>query len=136
MGPTEPSSADRHGAAEEVALRSRAAYTEDVQTQSARLAGSADASLALLPEITRVVRGLLPPGYHGLLFGSRATGAAGLRSDWDIGITGPAPLDGAVIERIREALENLPTLSSFDVVDLAVVPAGFCARALREGTAL
>ena len=52
------------------------------------------------------------------------------------GITGPAPIDGAIIERLRGALESLSTLSSFDVVDLAVVPEGFRERALREGTAL
>ena len=82
------------------------------------------------------VRGLLPPAYRALLFGSRATSAAGPRSDWDSGITGPAPIDGAIIERLRDALERLPTLSSFDVVDLVVVPEGFRERALRVGTAL
>lgn len=112
------------------------AYTEAVQTQNARLAGAADPSLALLMEVSRAVRGLLPPRHRAVLFGSRATGAAGPRSDWDIGITGPAPLDGATVERIREALENLPTLAAFDVVDLAVVPERFRERALREGVAL
>ena len=107
-----------------------------MQTQNARLAGGAGPSIALRPEISRVVRGLLPPMHGAVLFGSRATGAAAPRSDWDIGITGPTALDGAVVERIREALEDLPTLSTFDVVDLAVVPDGFRARALREGVPL
>jgi predicted nucleotidyltransferase len=89
-----------------------------------------------LADISRAVRGLLPAGYRAVLFGSRATGAAGPRSDWDIAITGPAPIDGAIVERIREALEHLPTLSTFDVVDLGVVPEGFRERALREGVAL
>ncbi len=61
---------------------------------------------------------------------------AGPRSDWDIGIVGPAPLDGAILERIREALDELPTLATFQVVDLSTVPEGFRDRALREGTAL
>lgn len=78
----------------------------------------------------------LPLGHRAVLFGSRATGAAGPRSDWDIGIIGPAPLDGADVERIREALENLPTLSTFEVVDLTGVPDGFRERALREGVRL
>lgn len=107
-----------------------------MQTRNASLAGATDPSLALLTAISRAVRGLLPPRHGAVLFGSRATGAAGPRSDWDIGITGPSPLDGAIVERIREALESLPTLSAFDVVDLAVVPEGFRARALREGVAL
>jgi predicted nucleotidyltransferase len=114
----------------------RAPYTGTVQTQRAHPAGSADLSLALLPEISRAVRGLLPTSLRAVLLGSRATGAAGPRSDWDIGITGPAPVDGAILERIREALENLPTLATFDVVDLAVVPEGFRERALEEGMTL
>ena len=38
-------------------------------------------------------------------------------------------------ERVRASGEE-SLLSSFDVVDLAVVPEGFRERALREGTAL
>ena len=91
---------------------------------------------ALMKDISRVIRGLLPPNHYAVLFGSRATGASGPRSDWDIGLAGPGPLDGAVVERIRETLEGLPTLSTFDVVDLAGAPAGLRERALREGVAL
>jgi len=61
-------------------------------------------------EVARVVRALLPATHHAVLFGSRATGRARERSDWDIGIVGPAPVDGAILERIREALDALPTL--------------------------
>ena len=111
-------------------------YTDAVQTQNARPAGAEGPSTALLTDISRAVRGLLPPMHGAVLFGSRATGAAAPRSDWDIGITGLTPLDGAIVERIREALEDLPTLSTFDVVDLAVVPDGFRARASREGVPL
>lgn len=83
-----------------------------------------------------VVRALLPATHYAVVFGSRATGRAGHRSDWDIGIVGATPLDGAVIERVREALEALPTLATFEVVDLATVPTGFRERALREGVRL
>ena len=40
-----------------------------------------------------VIRCHLPdPAYRVFLFGSRATGTAGERSDIDIGIDGPAPV--------------------------------------------
>lgn len=90
----------------------------------------------LRDQVAETVCARLPAGYRALLFGSRATGQAGPRSDWDIGIVGPAPLDGAILERIREALDQVPTLSTFEVVDLSTVPEGFRDRALREGTAL
>ena len=90
----------------------------------------------LMKDISRVVRGLLPPNHYAVLFGSRATGTSGSRSDWDIGLAGPGPLDGAIVERIRETLDGLPTLAAFDVVDLAGAPAGLRDRALREGVAL
>ena len=117
-------------------MMARRAYTEAVQVQTTRSTSARDEALALLADVSRTVRELLPAGYRAVLFGSRATGASGPRSDWDIGITGPGPLDGACVERIREALENLPTLSTFDVVDLAGVPDGFRDRALGEGVAL
>ena len=90
----------------------------------------------LTHEISRVVRGLLPPNYYAVLFGSRAADPARSGSDWDIGLVGPGPLDGAIVERIRETLEALPSLATFDVVDLAGAPTGLRARALREGVAL
>ena len=90
----------------------------------------------LREQVAGAVRARLPVGYRALLFGSKATGQAGPRSDWDIGIVGPAPLDGAILERIREALDEVPTLATFEVVDLSTVPEGFRDRAMREGTAL
>ncbi len=105
-------------------------------TDTAQPPATNDRLDALRALVTEAVRGSLPAGYRALLFGSRATGAAGLKSDWDIGIVGPAPLDGAIVERIREALDSVPTLSTFEVVDLSTVPAGFRDRALREGIAL
>jgi predicted nucleotidyltransferase len=87
-------------------------------------------------EIARVVNALLPPTHHAVLFGSRATDRARERSDWDIGIVVPGPVDGAVLERIRDALDALPTLQTFDVVDLATVAPEMRERALREGTTL
>jgi predicted nucleotidyltransferase len=85
-----------------------------------------------LEDIAVAVRPLLPPGFGAFLFGSRASGRAGPGSDWDVGLLGPEPLRGALVERIREALDGLRTLHSFDVVDLSTVPEGFRDLALRH----
>ena len=76
------------------------------------------------------------PGSSEPDLGEVAADAAALRSDWDIGILGPAPLRGAVLEAVREELETLRTLDTFDVVDLARVPDGFRRAALAEAVAL
>ncbi|MEK7276626.1 MAG: HI0074 family nucleotidyltransferase substrate-binding subunit, partial [Chloroflexota bacterium] len=84
-----------------------------------------------LEDISRILKRHLPVEYGAVLFGSRATGRARPGSDWDIGVLGPAALGGAVIETIREELDELPTLHSFDVVDLTTVPEYFREAALR-----
>ncbi|MGH2522881.1 MAG: nucleotidyltransferase family protein [Anaerolineales bacterium] len=89
-----------------------------------------------LEEVALILKRHLPPGYSAVLFGSRATGQARPASDWDIGLLGPQSLRGAVVESIREALENLPTLHTFDVVDLTTVPDYFRERALRKAMKL
>jgi predicted nucleotidyltransferase len=66
------------------------------------------------------------------LFGSRATGHARSTSDWDVGILGPQRLRGALLQAIRDDLDALPTLHTFDVVDLADVPEDFRDRALSD----
>lgn len=48
-----------------------------------------------------------------ILFGSWAKGNAGEHSDIDLAVTGVKD-----IEELREDIENIPTLRSFDVVDL------------------
>ena len=87
-------------------------------------------------DVTRALRALVPDTHRALLFGSRATGRARDRSDWDIGIVGSTPRDGAMLERIREALDRLPTLRIFEVVDLSTAPPELRTRALREGVRL
>ncbi len=74
----------------------------------------------------------MPATHHAVLFGSRATGSARPGSDWDIGILGPQPLRGAVLQATRDDLHDLRTLHSFDVVDLTTVPQSFRDVALRH----
>jgi nucleotidyltransferase substrate binding protein (TIGR01987 family) len=89
-----------------------------------------------LEDVTRILREFLPTQYGAVLFGSRATGRAQPGSDWDIGVIGATPLDGGVLELIREGLEELPTLHTFDVVDLVRVPEWFRKSAIRGARAI
>lgn len=90
-----------------------------------------------LDEIGAVLRRHLPGAdYHAYLFGSRARGNARPMSDWDIGMVGPTPVRGALLEEIREDFEELRTLHRVDVVDLATTTEGFQTRALRDAVLL
>jgi len=83
-------------------------------------------------EAARLIRQAVSDrAYRVVLFGSWAMGNAGERSDIDIGIEGPAPVDSAMMCKIREAVETLPTMYTVDVVDLRRVDPGF--RALAMG---
>jgi predicted nucleotidyltransferase len=66
------------------------------------------------------------------LFGSRATGTADLRSDFDIGIRAGRRLDGREMAEIRDRLEALPILQTVDVVDFSCVSAAFESVATRD----
>lgn len=90
-----------------------------------------------LVDVAAILRRWLPgQDYRAVLFGSRANGTAHPGSDWDIGILGPEPLRGAVLERIREDLEALRTLHTFDVVDLSTVPPDLRMAATSSGLPL
>lgn len=104
---------------------------EQLMERDGQLGAQFRSTAPSLGDIARALEPWLPHGYEAVLFGSRATGRRSSSSDWDIGVLGPAPLEGAVMERLREALEELPTLHRFDVVDLATVPDAFRAAALE-----
>src|SRR5260370_22233908 len=73
-----------------------------------------------------VIRRHLPdPAYRVFLFGSRATGSAGERSDIDIGIEGPSPIPRAALAAIADELEETPTLYTIEIVDFARVSDDF-----------
>ena len=74
--------------------------------------------------------------YQLFIFGSEASGVADRRSDIDIGILGPEPVSGAVMQQIREDLETLRTLRPFDVVDFSRVHESFKAEALEHAERL
>jgi predicted nucleotidyltransferase len=74
--------------------------------------------------------------YELFIFGSEALGIADRCSDIDVGILGPQPVSGAVMQRIREDLDTLRTLRPFDVVDFNRVDESFKAEALEHAERL
>jgi predicted nucleotidyltransferase len=70
-------------------------------------------------EVARVLAEHLGPSSHrAWIIGSEAAGTALPGSDVDVALEGPAPIDLGVLARLRDALEKLPTIRSFDLVDL------------------
>ncbi len=72
------------------------------------------------------------PAYRVFVFGSWASGKARRRSDIDIGIEGPDPVDPPAMFEIREACEALPTLYTLDLIDFARVSPLFRKHATSE----
>lgn len=59
--------------------------------------------------------------YKLFIFGSRVTGKGSDRSDIDIGIESSSLIPLSNLIKVKEELDNLPTLYKFDVVDFAQV---------------
>ncbi len=75
-------------------------------------------------------------GYKVVLFGSRATGRARERSDYDLGVVGDVPLPLEDFYAIEDTMEALPTLYRIDWVDLMRTDERFRARVLKEAETL
>lgn len=75
-------------------------------------------------------------GHKVVLYGSRATGRARERSDYDLGVVGDAPLPLKDFYAIEDTLEALPTLYRIDWVDLMRTDERFRTRALKEAEIL
>ena len=71
-------------------------------------------------------------GYRVFLFGSRATGTAKERSDFDIGILGSRKLPLRIFYKIDDLFDKLETLYSIDLVDMHEVSDSFRRDALRK----
>lgn len=67
-----------------------------------------------------------------LLFGSRARGEAKPRSDFDLAVDGDEALPIKTFYAVEEALDALPTLYSFDWVDLARTNSRFREQAMKS----
>lgn len=86
--------------------------------------------------IREAVRRFLDQRYQVFLYGSEAAGGADRRSDIDVGILGPQPVPGAILQRIRDELDALRTLRTFDVVDFNRTDESFKTEALRHAEPL
>lgn len=79
----------------------------------------------VLEEAVRICRA------HGakrvILFGSRAKGTATQRSDIDLAVEGVRN-----VEVLREEIEEIPTLYSFDLVDLDTCENGLLLEDIKE----
>jgi predicted nucleotidyltransferase len=71
-------------------------------------------------------------GYQVVLFGSRVSGSATDRSDFDIGILGEAPLPLSTFYKMEELIEEIPTLYRIDWVDLNRVSPGFLNEVMKH----
>jgi len=90
----------------------------------------------ILKAIPKIVKKYLPDA-RVILYGSRARGDYKPNSDFDIAVDNKGrAVESATIYLIREELDNLPTLKSFDVVDLNSVSEEFRKLILKEGIEL
>lgn len=79
-----------------------------------------------------VARYLDLAAYRVFFFGSRVAGKGSEWSDIDVGIEGPSEIPYEIMARIREDIENLPTLYTIDIVDFKKVTPEFKEEALRS----
>lgn len=70
--------------------------------------------------------------YKFFIFGSRVTNNGDDRSDIDIGVLGKKQLQPSVLFSIKEEIDNLPTLYTFDLVDFSTVSDSFRKVALKN----
>lgn len=65
------------------------------------------------------------PHYRVFIFGSRANGKAGERSDIDVGIEAPEAVPGHIKIEIEDELSDLPIMQKIDFVDFKNVSDDF-----------
>jgi uncharacterized protein len=71
-------------------------------------------------------------GHRVVLFGSRASGGARERSDFDIGVLGDRPLPLKAFYRLEDLFDEIDTLYKIDWVDLNRVSPEFHQEALKK----
>jgi len=87
----------------------------------------------LKPKIVNIIKSKLSlHKYRIFLFGSRINGTGSERSDIDIGIEAKEKIEVTKIDEIKEALEKIPTLKKFDVIDFKDVGDDFRKVALKK----
>ncbi|MEK7763236.1 MAG: nucleotidyltransferase domain-containing protein [Nitrospirota bacterium] len=76
------------------------------------------------------------PQVYVFVFGSRASGRAGSRSDVDVGIDLRHTIAPEMLAALREAFDELPIMQKVDVVDFFGVDKVFKAVALQQTMSL
>ena len=72
----------------------------------------------LISDLKRVVGKYLDTkNYHLFFFGSRVSGKGNERSDIDVGLEGPTPVPWNILGKIREDLDEIPTLYKIELID-------------------
>lgn len=90
----------------------------------------------LASRAAETVREVLGPGTRVLWYGSWVRGTAVPRSDVDLAIVSDHRIPPIVMLRVRERIDDLPTLRKIDLVDVNAVGDGLRERILAEGVAL
>ncbi len=84
-------------------------------------------------EIVKIIKNRLKlPHYKIFLFGSRVTGEANERSDYDVGIAAQEQIPVSDLFGIQDDLENLRVMQKIEVVDFNKVGEDFKKVALAK----
>ncbi len=89
----------------------------------------------ILDAVVEVVKRYLPD-CRIYLFGSRARGTASQRSDFDFALECKSKIPFSLMAKITQEVEELPTLKSFDLVDLKITSPEFAQTVKKEGILL
>lgn len=87
-------------------------------------------------EVVKIIRRYLDEEWRIFLFGSWANGNALETSDIDIGILGKEKVPFGEMIKIKEEIENIPTLRSIDIMDLSLKEKSFRENALKHAKTL
>jgi predicted nucleotidyltransferase len=87
-------------------------------------------------DVARVARSILGDQVEVIWFGSWPAGEARPRSDIDVAVSVGKPIPPEQMALLHEAVDDLPTLYSIDVVDLSSTGAAFREEVLKRGERL
>ena len=86
--------------------------------------------------VARLAKKLLGSAVVVMWFGSWPKGTAWPGSDIDVALSSPMPIPLDQLARLRDAVDDLPTLYSVDVVDLSSVGGTLKREILQNGIVL
>ena len=90
----------------------------------------------MIQEIKRILQKHFSEETEIWLFGSQASGTSLPTSDIDIGLLGKEKIDPLFMIKIKEELEEIPSLRSIDLVDLHLINETFKQQVLKNGKRL